>query len=70
MRLAARAAGLTVLATVVLGAGCGGSDGDPSSADPDDGWEYALGALSWLLWVTGASDHMSYPQDRARLRHR
>ena len=34
VRPAARAAGLTVLATVVLGAGCGGSDGDPSSAGP------------------------------------
>jgi LPXTG-site transpeptidase (sortase) family protein len=32
VRPAARAAGLTVLATVVLGAGCGGSDGDPFSA--------------------------------------
>jgi hypothetical protein len=35
-----------------------------------DGWEYALGALMWLLWVTGASDHMPYPVDRGRLTHR
>ena len=34
LRPAARAAGLTLLATVALGAACGASGGDPSSAGP------------------------------------
>jgi hypothetical protein len=34
---------------------------DPRMRNRDPGWQYALGVLDWLFWITGATESLRYP---------